>query len=80
MDAPAGAGAQVDQGGGQQLTATQGNLVGLCGCCGAGLSRRASLAKLSLFQGDSQVTVQQAPGHIDESPQPSLNSDFNPDG
>lgn len=62
------------------LTATQGNLVGLCGCCGAGLNRRASLAKLSLFQGDSQVTVQQAPGHIDESPQPSLNSDFNPDG
>lgn len=62
------------------LTPTQGNLVGRCGCCGAGLNRRASLAKLPLFQGDLQVTVQQAPGHIDESPQPSLNSDFNPDG
>ena len=45
-----------------------------------GLNRRASLAKLALFQGDLPVTVQQAPGHIDESPQPSLNSDFNPDG
>lgn len=62
------------------LTLTQGNLVGLCGCCGAGLNRRTSLAKLSLFLGDSQVTVKQAPRHIDESPQPSLNSDFNPDG
>jgi excisionase family DNA binding protein len=28
------------------LTPTQGNLVGRCGCCGAGLNRRVSLAKL----------------------------------
>ncbi len=64
----------------QPLTPTQGNLVGLCGCCGAGLNRRVSWAKLSLFQAVLEVTVPQAEGHIDESPQPSLNSDFNQDG
>lgn len=62
------------------LTPTQGNLAGLCECCGAGLNRRASLAKLALVLGDLKVTVQQAPEHIDESAQPSLNCDFNPDG
>lgn len=33
------------------LTPTQGNLVGQCGCCGAGLNRRVSLAKLSQVLG-----------------------------
>lgn len=61
------------------MTPTQGNLVGLCGCCGAGLNRRVSLAKLPLFSGNLAVTLPQAQGHIDESPQPSLNSDFEQD-
>jgi hypothetical protein len=62
------------------LTTTQGNLVGLCGCCGAGLNRRVSLAKLPLVQGALNVTLPQAREHIDESPLPSLNSDFEQDG
>ena len=62
------------------LTPTQGNLVGLCGWCGAGLNRRVSLAKLPLVQGALSVTLAQARQHIDESPLPSLNSDFQQDG
>ena len=62
------------------LTPTQGSLVALCGCCGAGLNRRVSLAKLPQVLGDLGVTLPQAPEHIDESPQPSLNSDFIQDG
>lgn len=69
--APAGGVVRYDP-----LTPTQGNLVGLCGCCGAGLNRRVSLAKLPLVQGDLSVTLPQAREHIDESPLPSLNSDF----
>ncbi len=58
------------------LTPTQGNLVGICGCCGAGLNRRVSLAKLPLVQGGLSVTLPQAREHIGERPLPSLNSDF----
>ena len=58
------------------LTPTQGNLVGLCGCCGAGVNRRVSLAKLPLVRGVLSVTLPQAHEHIDESPLPSLNSAF----
>ena len=61
------------------LTPSQGNLVGLCGCCGAGLNRRVSLAKLSLVLGDLALALPQAQEHIGESPQPSLNSDFTQD-
>lgn len=60
----------------QPLTPTQGNLVGLCGCCGAGLNRRVSLLKLPLVLADVAVTLPQAQEHIVESPQPSLDSDF----
>lgn len=42
------------------LTPTQGNLVGLCGCCGAGLNRRVSLAKLPQVQGGLGVALPQA--------------------
>ena len=62
------------------LTPTQGNLAGLCACCGAGLNRRVSLAKLALVSGDLVVTLPQVQEHIGESPQPSLNSDFVQDG
>lgn len=68
---PAGGGVRY-----HPLTLTQGSLVGLCGSCGAGLNRRVSLAKLPLFSGVLAVTLPQAQEHIDESPQPSLNSDF----
>jgi hypothetical protein len=62
------------------LTPTQGNLVGVCGCCGAGLNRRVSVAKLPLVQEVLSVTPPQARERIDESPLPSLNSDLVQDG
>jgi hypothetical protein len=62
------------------LTPTQGNLLGVCGCCGAGLNRRVSVAKLPLVQAVLSVTPPQARERIDESPLPSLNSDFVQDG
>lgn len=62
------------------LTPTQGNLVGRCGCCGAGINRRVSLAKLPLVQGGLTVSLPQGREHIDESLLPSLNSDFAKDG
>lgn len=58
------------------LTPTQGNLVGKCGCCGAGLNRRVSLAKLPLIEAVLSVALPQARKHIDESLLPSLSSDF----
>ncbi len=69
--APAGGAARY-----HPLTPTQGNLVALCGCCGARLNRRVSLAKLPLVQGDLRVTLPQAEEHICERPSPPLNSDF----
>ena len=62
------------------LTATLGNLVGLCGRCGAGLNRRVSLVKLPVVLADLAVTLGQAREHIDESQQATLNSDFVQDG
>ena len=61
------------------LTATQGNLVGLCSCCGAGLYRRVSVAKLTQVLGVLSMTPPQAQEHIGESPQPSVNSDSTQD-
>jgi hypothetical protein len=46
----------------QPLTPTQGNLVGLCGCCGAGLYRRVSRAKLAAIQGTLRVTLRAGAG------------------
>jgi hypothetical protein len=58
------------------LTPTQGNLVGACGVCKAGLYRRVSLAKLPQIEAGLVVTREQGEWHIDESPNLSLNSDF----
>ena len=62
------------------MTATQGNLVGICSTCTAGLYRRVSAANLSQFHGFLQVTLPPALEHIGESPQPSANSDSMQDG
>ena len=62
------------------LSPTQGNLVGRCGCCGAGLYRRVSMAKLALVVGFLRLAKPQGQEHIDESPQPTVNSDFMQDG
>jgi hypothetical protein len=58
------------------LTATQGNLIGICPSCDSWLYRRVSLANLAQVIGPLSVTVPEAPQHIDESKQPSVNSDL----
>ena len=55
---------------------THGNLVGQCEDCGAKLYRRINVAQLPLFLTVLVVTRTDAEPHIDESPKPSLNSDF----
>ncbi|GAC1622252.1 MAG: hypothetical protein NVS9B10_06000 [Nevskia sp.] len=60
----------------QPLTATSGNLVGLCPTCEHLIYRRASLAKLAQVRGKLNVTLTEAQRHIVDSHQPSVNSDF----
>jgi hypothetical protein len=63
----------------QSLTASGGNLVGVCSTCGTRMHRRVSLAKLDAVKGDLCVSIPEALQHIDERPQPSVNSDFRQD-
>lgn len=58
------------------LTATSGNLVGLCPGCEGLIFRRVALAKLATVKGDLDVTFAEAARHIDESSNPSVNRDF----
>lgn len=59
----------------RSITASQGNLVGICSTCSAGLNRRVSVANLGQFHGFLRITLTDALEHIGESPQPSVNSD-----
>ncbi len=61
------------------ITATLGSLEGVCGCCGAGLNRKASLAKLRQVLGELAVTMALDHEHIGDSQEPSLNCDFKED-
>lgn len=58
------------------LTATAGNLVGLCPQCGGVMYRRVALARLGEAKGNLEVKFAQALEHIAESVDPSVNSDF----
>ena len=58
------------------LTATGGNLIGLCPVCEGLMHRRVSLAKLGAAKGNLEVTTAQGARHIDESDKPSVNRDF----
>ena len=60
----------------QPLTATSGNLIGLCPVCERLMFRRVTLAKLGAVKGNLEVTFTKAARHIDESSKPSVNSDF----
>jgi hypothetical protein len=62
------------------LTASSGNLTGLCPVCACRMFRRVSLQKLALAGGLLHIAMPQAPEHIDERPQPSVNSDFGQQG
>lgn len=59
------------------LTATQGNLIGLCPVCSSRMYRRVSLAKLTVVCGPLRIAMPEALDHIAESPAPTVNSDFN---
>ncbi len=60
----------------QPITATSGNLIGICPCCESMMYRRVNLARLAQVGANLDITMPQAPPHIDESPQPCVNSDF----
>lgn len=60
----------------QAMTETLGNLIGICPSCESMMFRRVNLSKLGLVRGKLDITMPQALSHIDESTQPSVNSDL----
>lgn len=58
------------------FAATLGNLVAICSGCETMMYRRVNLAKLELVRGEMDITMPQALPRIDESAQPSVNSDL----
>lgn len=58
------------------LTATGGNLVGICPQCETLIFRRVSLARLHLVKGELDIPLTQAREHISEKDQPSVNCDL----
>ena len=58
------------------VTATLGNLIAICSACEAMMYRRVSLAKLEQVRGKLDITLTQALPHINESAEPSVNSDL----
>jgi hypothetical protein len=61
----------------QPLTATLGNLIGICPRCEVMMYRRVGLAQLVQVGANLDITMTQALPHICESTQPCVNSDFN---
>ena len=60
----------------QPLTATLGNLIAMCADCETIMYRHVSLARLGEVRGNLDITLPQALPHIDESAEPSVNSDL----
>lgn len=58
-------------------TPTNGDLAGHCGVCATRMFRRVSLANLARSCGPVQVATADAQGHIAETTDPTVNSDFN---
>ena len=58
------------------ITASSGNLSGVCSQCGTRMYRRVSLRKLAAAVGDLQVLLPQAEQRIVEGADPSLNCDL----
>ena len=57
------------------ITGILGDLVGICPDCYSMIYRRASLARLPQIQGKLSVTFVEAERQVNESYQPSVNSD-----
>jgi excisionase family DNA binding protein len=62
----------------QSLTQTQGTLVGTCPECNCRIFRRVNLSRLDEVRGGLEVRLTDPLARIDESTQPSVNSDFAP--
>lgn len=60
----------------EALTATQGNLVGICPACDLMMNRRVNFFKLLQVAGNLSVTLPHALLHIDERTKPCVNSDL----
>jgi len=60
----------------EPLTETQGNLIGICPNCETMIYRRISLARIEQIRGKLDITLPQALRHINESVEPSLNSEL----
>lgn len=58
------------------VTATLGNLSGICPTCDAMMYRRVSRARIEQARGKLDIRLPQPLPHIDESLEPSVNSDF----
>lgn len=58
------------------ITATGGNLVGICPACHTLMYRRVNLAKLDAARGNLEVSLPDGARRIDESGNPSVNHDF----
>jgi excisionase family DNA binding protein len=58
------------------ITATSGNLIGICPACDALIYRRVSLAMMNAARGNLEVRLPEALQHIYESDNPSVNHDF----
>jgi hypothetical protein len=57
------------------ITATSGNLRGLCPDCGTFMHRRVAFAKLDIVGADLDIAFPQGGLRLRESPPPSLNCD-----
>ena len=60
----------------EPLTTTGGNLIGLCPTCGGMMYRRVSRARLAAVAGILEVRFTRGLERIDESNNPSVNSDL----
>ena len=59
----------------QPLTPSVGNLVALCAACQTTMYKRAKLTQLDVIGRLLEIRVSGEERHIDDSPQPSVNSD-----
>tara|TARA_R110000823_G_scaffold305771_1_gene427955 strand:+ start:2906 stop:3382 length:477 start_codon:yes stop_codon:yes gene_type:complete len=60
----------------EPLTATTGNLIGICPVCDTMIYRRVNYARLDLARGTLEVQPAKALEHIVDRAKPSVNSDF----
>lgn len=60
----------------EQVTENFGNLKGICPDCEGMIFQRASVAKLAQIRGKLDITITEARRQVNESHQPTVNSDF----